>query len=303
MSTPTNYYSNIAARYLQQRKPKPEPQLPPKERIPPPSPAYASVAPRYLSPRREPEPQPLNVPDLLFRKADHEALGGKIYRSVQPRYMDPSLYRDNDFSPRKIIEHRLHENHRSLKWRSDTLAPLSMTFDDHMKYTKAREARAPSPKRVYKGQSPIRDYIKNGVPIRGMPGSEHNQTHDNTSRPQSRASSPSRSGSPVGPRWCHAGSHPSTFEERYKTTLLSQRKFKMEEDRVKQNIEERMHAKVPRDAIPRVATMSDGYRLQEYLSQERERQSPRRREDSHLEQEPLASNSSPLSYSIVHEPS
>lgn len=291
-------YRHVAPRYLNPRQPPPQPQLPPKERIPV-SAQYSNVQPRYLSPARDtteaPAHKPISKASLFKKPPGHEAMAGKAFRGISSKVIDPALYVPSPQSPRKKVEERRHEDHRELNWRSDFVMGSHKYFDDHLAQSQAREKRGGSPKRP-KSEAPscIQEYIKSGIPIKhhsmvhlfakaarekgadGGDGEQGGGTGGDSrggghARSPGRGQSPQRRGSsPVRP-WSNAGWQNELFEKRLMATAMSQPHFREEQVRVKRSVEQRAAARVEYEHVPRVATLSPGYRLQELLHEERER--------------------------------
>lgn len=277
-------YANVSPRYLEPKKALPPPSSPKRESIPV-NPSYASVAPRYLSPRREAsEAGSRNAQQDKKKgsKGSHQPISKALLfknpklANVHPRYLDPTNYQpDEQNSPRRLVENRHQVDRRERGWRSDYVLGSCKYFDDLKKFTDQREKNVPQPKKACKDAgSVIAAYVKDNIPIKHYQhttaihhegeGSAHDESHSGSIHAgNSRGSSPSR-------HWSNGGWQNVTFDCRRGQTASTRNQFKMEEDRVARNIEERGRAKVPSNHVPRVATLSPGYRLQELFRTEHE---------------------------------
>lgn len=292
------YYSNVAPRYLEPRKPVPAPALPPKEKIPI-NPQYAQVTPRYLSPKRAPVAGSSTDKKSATAKAKgHQSIPKEILfvnkklLHVQPRFLDPANYMPSNDSPRRQVERKHVNDRREHDWRSDTVIGSCKFFDDYVPMTEERAKRAPSPKKTFKDTpSMVAAYIKDDIPIRHVSMAEQiqkkkleesrgQQSGDDTGRGRSpsrgnqhASRDNSRNNSPCR-HWSNAGWQNMTFSDREQQTLASQPRYQLEVKHVIKNVEERARASVSTEHIPRVATLSPGFRLQALLRVDRQLATP-----------------------------
>lgn len=247
-----NPYPGVSARVYDPPKEKPPANyLPPKENIPK-SAQFAAVEARFMHIKdKEAAKKVREVPPSPFHNpVEHQKLAQRIVGRVSAKYFDPTIYHvDEQKSPRKLVEAKVEKDERIHSWRSDIFSAKNATFDDLQKQTTRRMASLP-PRKKSAGHSAVKEYIRNGSPIR-HPTMSHITEQGNTAAEQRRQ----RANTPTSKPWHSGGVVETNFVNLEKKSEV-RKGFKLEQKTVAEKAEKRLQKKVNHEHVPRVALLA-----------------------------------------------
>ena len=243
----------VGPRYLSPRKaptPVPAPTFQPTITFNQ-SPVKWKANPRYLNERaKTPPPRPIEQYTETKDYEYHLKISKQIgFGGVQPRLLNQPTKNANVANPREEINRARAANSRVLNWRANATNAPSLTFDE----IRSRNAHLTAAfelalsKRTLKGTSVVGDSLRHGTPIKHHTTSEHYVSK----RKKDFEKVWSAAGGQGGGRWTRSEKKPTNRSE----------------VRVKEYRAKSQERKVPRNTVPRVATLAPSYSLQRWESE------------------------------------
>eukprot|EP00672_Neobodo_designis_P024738 CAMPEP_0174840792 /NCGR_PEP_ID=MMETSP1114-20130205/8902_1 /TAXON_ID=312471 /ORGANISM="Neobodo designis, Strain CCAP 1951/1" /LENGTH=339 /DNA_ID=CAMNT_0016074959 /DNA_START=29 /DNA_END=1048 /DNA_ORIENTATION=+ len=256
--TVPNPCPNVTARYKEGRKAAPAPPVPTFQPVTQfgAQPVKWRTPPRYLQPRaRTPEPRTMQQytesAEYEYHRRVSRAAG---FGSAQSRLLDARQARDGELSPRDRVQQNRESNKRLTGWRSNPINGPSLTFDEIRNRNQQLRASFEAAMANKKNRAPsvVGDYLRHGTVINHHTMSEHYVSQ----RKKDFAPRWSAPGGSGGGRWSRGTKGP--INRSTARTDVRVREYRARsQDRV-----------VPKQHVPRVATLAPSFSLQRWEEQE-----------------------------------